>query len=294
MTLKTLRPPLRFPDHGVAGLRPRPRRSLLGAAHVQLPLHHGPPQTQTSTRHHWPAGSSYGELVLCQTSLSDPVNCSNRCCSSVGRATCSLCQDLSGVHFLLVLWIQVYKLILENFLLPQHPVLMDQMVHFYIRRLSVSTPLHYSIFHTAVWCSAAAHELTVIRLSKHESRQHPELPSHSWASKYCSRWLAINKCTGMFRAVFSCPPKAHTLTHTHLQYTQKTWITRDAWFFISLQSTSAVGSFSGITELWICFMTKNTKSEPTKRFRYCCPPKSQLFLMILQTQSQTDHIQMIE
>lgn len=109
MTLKTLRPPLRFPDHGVAGLRPRPRRSLLGAAHVQLPLHHGPPQTQTSTRHHWPAGSSYGELVLCQTSLSDPVNCSNRCCSSVGRATCSLCQDLSGVHFLLVLWIQVYK-----------------------------------------------------------------------------------------------------------------------------------------------------------------------------------------
>lgn len=87
-------------------------------------------------------------------------------------------------------WFFGYKctnIILENFLLPQHPVLMDQMVHFYIRRLSVSTPLHYSIFHTAVWCSAAAHELTVIRLSKHESRQHPELPSHSWASKYCSR-----------------------------------------------------------------------------------------------------------
>lgn len=75
--------PLRFPGDGVADLHHHPPGSLFGPAHIHLPLHHGPPRPQTSTGYHWPPGSSYGELALCQTSLSDPVNCSNGWCASL-------------------------------------------------------------------------------------------------------------------------------------------------------------------------------------------------------------------
>lgn len=49
---------------------------------------------------------------------------------------------------------------------------------------------------------------------------HTELSFHSWASRYCSTFLAVNTCSQMFRAVLSCPLKANTQTCT--MYTQIT------------------------------------------------------------------------
>lgn len=111
VTLKTpLLLPLRFPGDGVADLRHHPPGSLFGTAHIHLPLHHGPPQPQTSARHHWSTGSSYGELVLCQTSLSDPVNCSTGWCAALWgeHVTAKTCQVFiycwNGPCFWCVLW----------------------------------------------------------------------------------------------------------------------------------------------------------------------------------------------
>lgn len=55
--------PFRFPGNGVANLHHHPLGSVFSTAYIHLPLRHGSPQPQTSTRHHWPSGRSYGELM---------------------------------------------------------------------------------------------------------------------------------------------------------------------------------------------------------------------------------------
>lgn len=115
----------RFPGDAVAALHHHPACSVFSTTHIHLSLHHGPWQPQTSARHHWSSRSSYGELVLCQTSLSDPVNCSDGWCTALWGD----CQHLPGDA--------LDRSLKTSLFLCEHAVLLDHVMYFGAQGLNV-------------------------------------------------------------------------------------------------------------------------------------------------------------